>query len=336
MRIVPNNINLIRNMTDLILNAQISEKAQGQRLDQALASLFTDYSRSRLQIWIKKGKVTLNGEIVTKPREKVFGLEEVVLTVELEPEVSWQAEDIDINIVYEDDDIIVVNKAAGMVVHPAAGNWDGTLVNALLNHHAKLEHLPRAGIVHRLDKDTTGLMVVAKTLQAHAHLVNQLQLRKVNRQYLCLANGAITAGSTVDQPIARHPVKRKLMAVVKSGKYAVTHYRVEQRFKNYTFLRVKLETGRTHQIRVHMAWIKHSLVGDPVYGGRLGLPPKASDELITMLRTFNRQALHATELGLIHPKSLEAIQWQADIPEDMALLLQTLNNDASQLMSTNK
>jgi 23S rRNA pseudouridine1911/1915/1917 synthase len=317
-------------MTDITLNAQISEKAQGQRLDQALASLFSDYSRSRLQIWIKKGNVSLNGIIVTKPREKVLGLEDVILTVELEPEVSWQAEDIAINIVHEDDDILVVNKAAGMVVHPAVGNWDGTLVNALLHHHPDLEQLPRAGIVHRLDKDTSGLMVVAKTLQAHAHLVNELQSRKVNRQYLCLANGAITAGGTVDQPIARHPVKRKLMAVVKSGKYAVTHYRVEQRFKNYTYLRVKLETGRTHQIRVHMAWLKHSLVGDPVYGKRLNLPPKAGDELITMLRTFNRQALHATELGLIHPKTLGAVQWQANIPDDMSLLLQSLNNDDGQ------
>jgi 23S rRNA pseudouridine1911/1915/1917 synthase len=317
-------------MTDLTLNAQISEKSQGQRLDQALASLFSDYSRSRLQLWIKKGNVSLNGKIVTKPREKVLGLEEVILTVELEPEVSWQAEDIAINIVYEDDHIIVVNKAAGIVVHPAAGNWDGTLVNALLHHHPDLEQLPRAGIVHRLDKDTSGLMVVAKTLQAHAHLVNELQSRKVNRQYLCLANGAITAGGTVDQPIARHPVKRKLMAVVKSGKYAVTHYRIEQRFKNYTYLRVKLETGRTHQIRVHMAWLKHSLVGDPVYGKRLNLPPKAGDELITMLRTFNRQALHATELGLIHPKTLEAVQWQANIPDDMDLLLQSLTNDDGQ------
>jgi 23S rRNA pseudouridine1911/1915/1917 synthase len=317
-------------MTDLTLNAQISEKAQGQRLDQALASLFSDYSRSRLQIWIKKGNVSLNGIIVTKPREKVLGLEDVILTVELEPEVTWQAEDIAINIVHEDDDILVVNKAAGIVVHPAAGNWDGTLVNALLHHHPDLEKLPRAGIVHRLDKDTSGLMVVAKTLQAHAHLVNELQTRKVNRTYLCLANGAITAGGTVDQPIARHPVKRKLMAVVKSGKHAVTHYRVEQRFKNYTFLRVKLETGRTHQIRVHMAWLKHSLVGDPVYGKRLNLPPKAGDELITMLRTFNRQALHATELGLIHPKTLEAVQWQANIPNDMVLLLQSLSNDDGQ------
>jgi len=311
-------------MTALSLEATILEQSRGQRLDQVLAELFSDYSRSRIQQWIRNGKVTVDGKIISRPREKVQGGEIVIIETELDVEVSWQGENIAIDIVHEDDDIIVVNKAAGMVVHPAAGNWNSTLVNALLYHHPELEQLPRAGIVHRLDKDTTGLMVVAKTLQAHAHLVNELQTRQVNRQYLCLVNGCFTAGGTVEQPIGRHPVRRKQMAVIASGKPAITHYRIEQRFAQYSFLRVKLETGRTHQIRVHMSWLKHPLVGDPVYGGRLRLPSGASEDFIAMLRGFNRQALHATELGLIHPKTLQAVSWQAEIPLDMQQLLQTL------------
>ena len=315
------------NMTELTLQAQIPEKAKGQRLDQALADLFSDYSRSRIQHWIRNGAVSVDERKITRPREKVKGLEQVSINAQLEAEVGWKAEDIAINIVHEDEDIIVVNKTAGMVVHPAAGNWEGTLVNALLHHQANLDQLPRAGIVHRLDKDTTGLMVVAKTLQAHNHLVNQLQQRKVNRQYLCLANGAITAGGSIDQPIARHPVRRKQMAVVGMGKTAITHYRIEERFKDYSLLRVKLETGRTHQIRVHMNWLKHPLVGDPVYGGRLRLPPAATDDLIAALRSFKRQALHATELGLVHPKSKNTVSWQCPIPDDMEQLLNVLRNN---------
>lgn len=314
-------------MTEVSLQAKISEQARDQRLDQALAELFSDYSRSRIQQWIKEGKVTVDGHVVSKPRVKVSGNESVSIQTELEPEVSWQGQDIAVDIVYEDDDIMVINKAAGMVVHPAAGNWEGTLVNALLFHHPELEQLPRAGIVHRLDKDTTGLMVVAKTLQAHTHLVNELQERKVNRQYLCLVNGTMTAGGTVDMPIGRHPVRRKQMAVIENGKPAITHYRVEQRFSHYSLLRVKLETGRTHQIRVHMAWLKYPLVGDPVYGGRLRLPPGATEEQIAALRGFNRQALHATELGLIHPKTLEPVSWQAPMPSDMASLLDILSEE---------
>jgi len=318
-------------MTELSLQAQIPDQARGQRLDQALAELFSDYSRSRIQQWIRNGNVIINDKQVTKPRVKVQGDEFVVINAELEAEVSWQGEDITIDIVHEDEDIMVINKAAGMVVHPAAGNWSGTLVNALLHHHSELEQLPRAGIVHRLDKDTSGLMVVAKTLQSHTHLVKQLQERQVNRQYLCLAYGAITAGGTVDQPIARHPVRRKQMAVVENGKFAITHYRIEERFPHYSYLRVKLDTGRTHQIRVHMAWLKHPLVGDPVYGGRLRLPPGASNTLIETLRTFPRQALHATELGLIHPATKQDVSWQADIPPDMEQLLNVLRNEQSNL-----
>jgi len=317
-------------MTELSLEAQISDKAVAQRLDQALAELFPDYSRSRIQQWIKKGHVRIDNNVITKPREKIHGGEFVHIEAELETAIPWQAEDIDVNIVHEDDDLIVVNKAVGMVVHPAAGNWDGTLVNALLHHHPELEQLPRAGIVHRLDKDTSGLMVVAKNLRAHTHLVSELQDRKINRQYLCLVNGVITAGGTVEQPIGRHPVRRKQMAVVTTGKQAITHYRVIEKFRNYCFLSVKLETGRTHQIRVHMAWLKHPLVGDPLYGGRLRLPPGASEQLIELLRNFQRQALHATELGLVHPSTKEYISWQAPIPEDMQLLLSRLQEEDEQ------
>ncbi len=318
-------------MTEISLQGQIKENAEGQRLDQALAELFSDYSRSRIQQWIKSGEVSVNDQIVNKIRAKVYGNELIKIQTELEAEVIWDAEDISIDIVHEDEDIIVVNKAAGLVVHPATGNWHGTLVNALLNHHADLEQLPRAGIVHRLDKDTTGLMVVAKTLKAHTHLVNELQLRNVNRQYICVVNGALTAGGMIDQPINRHPVKRKQMTVIEGGKPSITHYRIEQRFSYYTVLRVKLETGRTHQIRVHMSWFKHPLVGDPVYGGRLRQPPGVSSGFMKQIRNFNRQALHATKLGLIHPTSGEQMTWDADIPEDMKKLINVLEQEEQRL-----
>ncbi len=311
-------------MTELSLEGQISHKVTSKRLDQALAETFPDYSRSRIQQWIKDGHVRMNEKIITKPREKIQGGEHIAINAQLEAAVVWQGEDIAIDIVYEDNDLIIINKAAGMVVHPAVGNWHGTLVNALLHHHPELAQLPRAGIVHRLDKDTTGLMVVAKNLQSHAHLVDQLQMRNINRHYVCLVNGCMTAGGTINQPIGRHPIRRKQMAVINSGKQAVTHYRVKEKYNNYCFLAVKLETGRTHQIRVHMAWLKHPLVGDPIYAGHLRLPANASEELIQYLRYFQRQALHATELGFIHPATKEVMSWQAKIPEDMQQLLTIL------------
>ena len=316
-------------MTELSLEAKLTEDTAGLRLDRALAGAFSDYSRARIQSWIRNGNVKIDGQIITKPRIKVLGDEQIIIHAELEAEVSWKGEDIAITIVYEDDDIIVVNKSAGLVVHPGAGNWQGTLVNALLFHHPDLEKLPRAGIVHRLDKETSGLMVVAKTLEAHTHLVNQLQARTVSRQYLCLAYGAITAGGTINRPIGRHPVKRTQMAVVETGKHATTHYRVEKRFNHFTFLRVKLETGRTHQIRVHMTWLKHALVGDPVYGAGLRLPPSAGEKLKQALSNFKRQALHATELGLIHPTTLEEVSWHAPLPADMESLLAVMKEDAA-------
>ena len=293
------------------------------RVDQVLSTLLPDYSRSRLQQWIKDGSVKVNGQPL-KPSEKVKTHDLIELAAELESQGSWLPEQIDLDIVHEDQDIIILNKPAGLVVHPAAGNYSGTLVNALLNHFPAIETVPRAGIVHRLDKDTTGLMVVAKTLKAHAHIVNQLQTRAMGREYEAVVTGSMTGGGTVDEPIARHPKSRTKMAVTPFGKQAITHYRLLKRFAQHTHIRVQLETGRTHQIRVHMAHILHPLVGDPVYAGRFKLPAGASDELKEMLRTFNRQALHAKKLTMIHPKTEREVSWESDLPEDMLSLLAML------------
>lgn len=304
--------------------AEVAPEQHGKRLDQVAAELFPDYSRSRLQGWIKDGALTLDGMAV-RPREKVGAGARLCLRTELEEEVHWSGEDIALEIIHEDEDIIVVNKPAGLVVHPAAGHADGTLINALLNHCDALSTLPRGGIVHRLDKDTSGLMVVAKSLRAHTSLVTQLQERTVKREYAAICIGAMTGGGTVDAPMGRHPRARKKMAVVATGgKAAITHYRLEQRFANHTYIAVQLETGRTHQIRVHMAHLHHPLIGDPQYGGRPRLPKGAAPELIDLLRAFPRQALHARALGLIHPTSGELCQWQVELPTDIAELLTCL------------
>jgi len=239
-------------------------------------------------------------------------------------QTSHQAQEIDLDIVYEDDDILVLNKPAGIVVHPGAGNHDSTLLNALLNHCPGIDVVPRAGIVHRLDKDTTGLMVVAKTIPAHTHLVAELQEREISREYEAIVNGTLVAGGTVDAAIGRHQTKRTSMAVRHDGKPAVTHYRIIEKFADFTHLRLKLESGRTHQIRVHMSHIRHPLVGDPLYGGRTRLPKGASEELIAMLRGFSRQALHAVQLGLFHPTSGEWMVWQAPLPDDFVALRDSL------------
>lgn len=299
----------------------------GQRLDQALAELVPDYSRSRLQQWIKNGRVLVNGEKI-RPRDKLRGNEKVSIEVEHEPQTSWQAEDVPIDIVYEDEAIIIINKPAGLVVHPGTGNQSGTLVNGLLHHDPKLIEVPRSGIVHRIDKDTTGLLVVARTMAAHTQLVERLQVHDVKREYEAIAIGAMTAGGTIDEPMGRHPSQRTRMAVVvNGGKSAVTHYRVMQRFRAHTHIQVNLETGRTHQIRVHMAHVRHPLVGDPVYGGRLRLPPKSSDDLIASLRAFSRQALHAARLGFVHPLTKQEVEWSAPLPEDMQALLKVLKQE---------
>lgn len=304
---------------DVVVPMELS----GNRLDQVLAELAPDYSRSRLQQWIKQGAVTVNGQQL-KPKDKVKVNDLIEVHAELESQGAWEAEEIPLDIVYEDEEIIVINKPAGMVVHPAAGNYTGTLVNALLHHDPSLETIPRAGIVHRLDKDTTGLMVVAKTLRAHAHIVEQLQDRSMGREYEAVATGVMTGGGTVDEPISRHSQNRKKMAVNPFGKHAVTHYRVVNRMTAHTHIRVKLETGRTHQIRVHMAHIHHALVGDPVYGGRLKLPAGISDDMKHLLRTFPRQALHAKQLTLIHPATEEEVSWEVPLPDDMVELLEKL------------
>ncbi|MCP5141950.1 MAG: 23S rRNA pseudouridine(1911/1915/1917) synthase RluD [Gammaproteobacteria bacterium] len=298
----------------------------GDRLDQVLVELFPDYSRSRLQTWVKSGEITVDGAL-RKPRDKMLGGETVRLVVpEPEPD-PMQAQPVPLNIVYEDDALLVIDKPIGLVVHPAAGNPDGTLMNGLLHHAPELAAVPRAGIVHRLDKDTSGLLVVARTLAAHKNLVEQLQERTVSREYLAVVNGTLVAGGTVDEPIDRHPVDRKRMAVRHNGREAITHFRVDERFRAHTALRVKLETGRTHQIRVHMAHLKHPLVGDPVYGGRLRTPPDSSPEFIEALRRFPRQALHAVALGLVHPLTGEECRWESPIPDDIQALLAAMRVD---------
>lgn len=310
------------------LSAHIPSEASGRRLDQVLAELFPDFSRSRLQQWLKAGEVLLDGKVVA-PRYRVFGGEAVEIGAELLPadnEVRAQAIALDIR--FEDAHLLVVNKPAGLVVHPAAGNPDGTLQNALLYYDPTLASLPRAGIVHRLDKDTSGLMVVARSLAAHNSLVGQLQARTMHREYQALVQGEMTAGGSVDAPIGRHPRDRLRMAVVASGKPAVTHYRVLERFAAYTLVMAQLETGRTHQIRVHMASIHHPLVGDPLYGGRLRLPAGRSERLRAALSTFQRQALHARRLELCHPASGEQVGWEAEMPADFAGLLAILREAA--------
>ncbi|MBC8519075.1 MAG: 23S rRNA pseudouridine(1911/1915/1917) synthase RluD [Gammaproteobacteria bacterium] len=304
----------------------IPEELSGKRFDVALATLFPEFSRSRLQSWIRSGDALIDGE-KRRPRDSVATGEEVRLQAEREEEVQWVAEPIPLNILHEDDSIIFVDKPAGMVVHPAVGNWGGTLVNALLHHDKTLAEVPRAGIVHRLDKDTSGVLVVAKTLEAHTDLVRQLQERSMSREYQAICKGVMTAGGTVDAPIGRHRVDRKKMAVVENGKPAVTHYRVMEKFRSHTHVRLSLETGRTHQIRVHMEHIRFALLGDPVYGHRLQIPAGSSEEMSETLRVFKRQALHAARLGLRHPLSGELIEFEAPLPEDMVNIIDILRED---------
>ena len=315
-------------MTDLTI--EVPFDMAGMRLDQALAELFSDYSRSKLQTWVKAGRVQVNGKSL-KPKDKLEGGEVITLNAEAEVVIDAKPENIPLDIIFEDDHILILNKPAGLVVHPAIGNWSGTLLTALLHHAPLLETLPRAGIVHRIDKDTSGLLMVAKTLQAHNHLTEQLQAREIHREYQAITHNRMIAGGTIDEPIGRHPTDRLRYAVRDNGKEAVTHYRVITRFKRHTHIQVKLETGRTHQIRVHMAHVRFPLLGDQLYSGRFQLPADCSEEFEKVLRSFKRQALHAAKLGLIHPTTDEYMEWEQPLPADMINLLAALaQNDAEQ------
>ncbi len=309
-----------------VLTTEVPLDMAGMRLDAALAELFSEYSRSKLQTWVKAGRVTVNGESL-KTRDKLEGGELITLDAEAEVVIIAAPENIPLDIVFEDDDFLILNKPAGLVVHPAIGNWNGTLLNALLHHSPQLETLPRAGIVHRIDKDTSGLLMVAKTLQAHNNLTEQLQARTIHREYQAITHNRMIAGGTVDEPIGRHPTDRLRYAVRDNGKEAVTHYRVIHRFKRHTHIQVKLETGRTHQIRVHMAHIRFSLLGDPLYSGRFQMPANCSEQLEGVLRSFKRQALHAAKLGLVHPTTGEYMEWEQPLPQDMVNLLAALTQN---------
>ena len=311
------------------LQADVVDEWAGMRLDQIAALAFPDYSRSRLKDWILTGELTVDGESY-RPREKLFGGEVLTVNAEVERQARWQPQAIDLSIVYEDDHILVINKPAGLVVHPAAGHQNGTLLNALLHHAPQLGNVPRAGIVHRLDKDTTGLMVVAKTIPAQTELVAQLQERSMGREYEAIAQGVLTGGGKVEEPIARSSRNRQKMAVAPLGKAATTHYRILKRFRAHSHIRLKLETGRTHQIRVHMSHIRYPLLGDPLYGGRQRLPKGCDKAFMQLLRNFQRQALHAKRLELIHPKSHETMEWEVPLPDDMQTLLSGLGEDNKQ------
>ena len=307
-------------------HARVPDGSAGRRFDAVLAELFPEYSRSRLSAWIKTGDVLLDGRQV-RPRDPVRGGEQVELVAVVETQVRAEPEDIPLRILHEDDQVIVIDKPAGLVVHPGAGNPDGTLVNGLLHHDPALATLPRAGIVHRLDKDTSGVMMVARTLPAHTALVAQLSAREVHRQYLAVVVGALVSGGTADAAIDRHPRDRIRMAVREDGRDAVTHFRLRERFRAHTLLECRLETGRTHQIRVHMAHLKHPIVGDPLYGGALRLPKGATDDLVAALRGFRRQALHAESLEFAHPATGEPVRCEAEVPADMQALVRTLRED---------
>ena len=316
-------------MSQEVLTRTVPDESAGTRLDQALARLFPEYSRSRLKSWLLRGDIVVDG-VSPRPRDTVSGGETVTVTVRAEAREEGEPEPIDIVVVHEDDALIVINKPAGLVVHPGAGNPRGTLMNGLMHRFPELQALPRAGIVHRLDKDTSGLLLVARTLPAHTALVRQLAARDISRRYEAVCTGVLTGGGTIDAPIRRHPVDRLKMSVQEGGRPAVTHYRVARRYAAHTHVTVSLETGRTHQIRVHFAWRRHPLVGDPVYGGRLALPKGATDGLIALLRRQRRQALCATGLELAHPLSGKRLELSAPPASDFAELLAGLEADVQE------
>ncbi|KTD06629.1 uracil hydrolyase [Legionella gratiana] len=306
----------------------ISREYHNQRIDSVLAQLLPDYSRSQISSWIKKGAITLNHQSC-KPKDKVEDGDLIEINIDFNVTNThfdhYVPEEIPLTIVYEDEDVLVLNKPANMVVHPGAGNKEHTLVNALLHHNPSLTHLPRAGIVHRLDKDTTGLLMVAKTIPAHTSLIRQMQAREIKRQYITLVQGHIISGGTIDTGFGRHPRNRLKMAVQENGKQAITHYSVKKQYHDFTLLDVNLMTGRTHQIRVHLAYIHHPVVGDPLYGARMRFPAQASEQLRALFQDFKRQALHACALSFHHPKTEKQLTLMAPIPDDFKLLLNTLD-----------
>lgn len=312
--------------TRLSLQFQLDESYLGQRIDQVAALIWSDFSREKLKQWLKDGHLLVNGN-TAKPKYKCEGNELLSLNVELEAQTNSQPENIPLDIVYEDDDILVINKPVGMVVHPGAGNITGTLVNALLFHYPKSAELSRAGLVHRIDKDTSGLLVVAKNLEAQFDLSKQLANKSVYRIYDVVVYGNIIAGGTIDEPIKRHPVDRVKMTVLPGGKDAVTHYNVKERFQHFTRVQARLETGRTHQIRVHFSYIGHGLIGDQVYMPRVRVPAGASELLNETLRGFKRQALHAAKLGLVHPRTKQDMMFEAPWPEDFSQLVDVLRSE---------
>ena len=320
------NHNSALTATRLSLQFQLDESYLGQRIDQVAAIVWNEFSREKLKQWMKDGHLLVNGNIV-KPKYKCEGTETLTLEVELEVQTAAQPENIPLNIVYEDDDLMVINKPVGMVVHPGAGNPNGTLVNALLYHFPKSAELNRAGLVHRIDKDTSGLLVVAKNLEAQFALSKQLAKKSVYRIYDLICYGNIIAGGTIDEPIKRHPVDRVKMAILPGGRDAVTHYNVKERFQHFTRVQAQLETGRTHQIRIHFTYIGFPLLGDPVYVQRVKIPAGASEKLIETLRGFKRQALHASKLGLIHPRTKEEMMFEAPWPEDFTNLVEVLRTE---------
>ncbi|MDA8362619.1 MAG: 23S rRNA pseudouridine(1911/1915/1917) synthase RluD [Gammaproteobacteria bacterium] len=308
------------------LSVRLPAEHAGRRLDQVLAGLLPDFSRSQIQKWIRSGLVQVDAA-TARARDRVRGGEQVRITVQPPAGERWEAQGIPLEVIYEDDELLVIDKPAGLVVHPAAGNWDGTLLNALLNYDSRLQRLPRAGIVHRLDKDTSGLLVVARTERARRDLTEQLRQRSLKREYLAVVCGIAVAGGTIDAPIGRHRVHRTRMTVSEGGREAISHFRVEARYRAHSLLRVSLESGRTHQIRVHMAHHRYPVFGDPVYGGRLHIPPLSSEQFAAMLRAFRRQALHAAGLAAVHPGSGEVMRWSSPLPGDMAALIKALEAD---------
>ena len=305
---------------------QIDNPQAGVRLDQALHKLLPDYSRSRIQQWIQQGFVSLNHQHC-KPKQKVYPGDLVDLDVPRQVQILDRPQPIEFEVLHCDEDIYIINKPANLVVHPAAGHEDGTLVNGLLERDPGLAQLPRAGIVHRLDKDTTGVMVVARNLSAHNWLVEQIQSRLVKREYIAITQGVVTAGRTIETCIARHPVNRKKMSVQEKGKIAITHFQVAKKFRHHSLVKVQLESGRTHQIRVHMAYIRHALLGDSLYGGRLKMPPGIGDLLAAQIQGFKRQALHAQRLTLEHPQSHQVVSFEAPVADDLAQMIDALNQD---------